>query len=92
MATRIERKGRIMLVGWGICMVLFARAGSLLALASVGACQVVYNAANNTILQLIVPAELRGRVMSIYFLDQGLPPAGALMGGLAAAQPGAPTP
>ena len=96
-ATRIEHKGRIMLValvGWGICMVLFARAGSLplslLALAGVGACQVVYNATNNTILQLIVPAELRGRVMSIYFLDQGLQPAGALMGGLAAAQLGAP--
>jgi MFS family permease len=97
MAGRLHHQGRILLValvGWGVCLMLFSRADSLApalaALVGVGACQVMYNATTNTILQLIVPAELRGRVMSIYFLDQGLQPAGALMGGLMAGQMGAP--
>lgn len=97
LAGRLEHKGRVLLVSmvaWGFCLFLFSRSTSLpfavLSLIGVGACQVTYNSTNNTILQMIVPAELRGRVMSIYFLDQGLQPAGALMGGIATAQLGAP--
>lgn len=96
-AGRLEHKGRILLVtmlAWGVSLVLFSRADTLLAavlaLVCVGACQVTYNSTNNTILQLIVPAELRGRVMSIYFIDQGLQPAGALMSGFVTSQIGAP--
>jgi hypothetical protein len=41
-------------------------------------------------LQMIVPDALRGRVMSIYSLDRGLMPAGALMAGVSAHWIGAP--
>jgi len=89
---RMHHKGRVLLVtlvAWGCSLAVFSRMESLpsalLSLVAVGACQVLYNATNNTILQLIVPAELRGRVMGIYFLDQGFQPAGALASGLATA-------
>ena len=41
-------------------------------------------------LQVIVPGHLRGRVMSIYALDRGLMPVGALMTGVSAHVIGAP--
>ncbi len=92
MSNRMHHKGRVLLVtlvAWGLSLALFSRMESLptalLSLVAVGACQVLYNATNNTILQLIVPAELRGRVMGIYFLDQGFQPAGALASGLVTA-------
>jgi MFS-type transporter involved in bile tolerance (Atg22 family) len=44
----------------------------------------------NTMLQLAVPDGLRGRVLSIYNLDRGLMPAGALMAGVTAHFVGAP--
>jgi hypothetical protein len=56
----------------------------------VGACQVLFNATVNTLLHLTVPDHLRGRVMSIYMLDRGLMPAGALLAGISAHFIGAP--
>jgi hypothetical protein len=47
---------------------------AILALIAIGGCQVFYMATTNTMLQLIVPDHLRGRVMSIYALDRGLMP------------------
>ena len=44
----------------------------------------------NAMLQSIVPDELRGRVMSIYMLDRGLTPIGALLAGLGSHFFGAP--
>jgi len=44
----------------------------------------------NAMLQSIVPDELRGRVMSIYMLDRGLAPIGALLAGVGAHYFGAP--
>jgi hypothetical protein len=63
---------------------------ALLALVAVGGCQVFYMATTNTMLQMIVPDYLRGRVMSIYALDRGLMPVGALMAGVSAHLIGAP--
>jgi hypothetical protein len=63
---------------------------ALLSLVGVGACQVVYNATTNTMLQLIIPDQLRGRIMSIWALDRGLMPAGALLAGVMAHFIGAP--
>ncbi len=60
-------------------------------MVGVGGCQVFYAATTNTMLQIIVPDELRGRVISIYMLDQGLSPAGALMAGVSTHFVGAPT-
>jgi hypothetical protein len=47
-------------------------------------------ATTNTMLQVIVPDHLRGRVMSIYMLDRGLMPIGALGAGVSTHWIGAP--
>ena len=50
----------------------------------------LFLASTNTILQMIVPDKLRGRVMSLYMLDRGFMPAGALFAGVTAHFIGAP--
>jgi hypothetical protein len=47
-------------------------------------------ASTATMLQLIVPDDLRGRVMSLYMLDRGIMPVGALFAGTTAHFVGAP--
>ncbi len=93
-----RRKGILLLFALlmlGISLILFSRTTvlplALLTLVGVGGCQVFYAATTNTMLQIIVPDELRGRVISIYMLDQGLSPAGALMAGVSTHFVGAPT-
>jgi MFS family permease len=49
-----------------------------LVLAVSGFFQAVYMAVNQTILQLTVPSEIRGRVMSIWMINWGLMPLGLL--------------
>jgi len=64
---------------------------SLLALAVLGACQVVYYATTNTLLQVLVPGRLRGRVLSLYILTSwGAIPIGNLAVGVVAERLGAP--
>lgn len=58
---------------------------SVVALAVLGCCQVVYYTTTNTLLQVLVPARLRGRVMSLYILTSwGLIPVGNLLAGVVA--------
>jgi MFS family permease len=58
---------------------------SLVALAVLGAAQVAYYATTNTLIQVLVPARLRGRVMSLYILTSlGVIPFGNLLAGLVA--------
>ena len=58
---------------------------SIVALAVLGACQVLYYATTNTLLQVLVPARLRGRVMSLYILTSwGLIPVGNVLAGAVA--------
>jgi MFS transporter, DHA1 family, staphyloferrin A biosynthesis exporter len=97
LANRVRRQGVLMLVSLvslGIVMNLFSWTNSfpmaILALIAIGGCQVFYMATTNTMLQVIVPDHLRGRVMSIYALDRGLMPVGALMAGVSAHVIGAP--
>jgi hypothetical protein len=75
-------------------MVLFSRTVSvppaLAALAAIGGFQILYNATNTTMLQLIVPDEFLGRVMSLYMISFGFSPAGALLAGLGTQYFGAP--
>jgi MFS family permease len=84
--------GRSLLVGLGVAAVaevVFALSRlvpvSLVALAVLGACQVMYYATSNTLLQVLVPGRLRGRVMSLYILTSwGLIPVGNLVAGFVA--------
>lgn len=97
-AHRVRRKGMMLLgslVLLGVCLILFSRTTSLpvamLTLICIGSCQMVYMATTNTLLQTIVPDALRGRVMSIYLLDHGLTPVGALLAGVSTELTDAPT-
>lgn len=96
-ADSFRRKG-VLLLGslflLGVTLILFSRTTSLpvalLTLVGVGACQIFYAATTTTLIQLTVPDALRGRVMSIYMLDHGLSPAGAMLAGVSAQLFGAP--
>jgi MFS family permease len=97
LAHRVQRQGVLMLsslVALGIAMNMFSWTTSfplaILALVNIGAFQIFYMATTNTMLQVIVPDHLRGRVMSIYALDRGLMPIGALTAGVSAHWIGAP--
>lgn len=79
----IVRRGPATLVGLiGGCVfiLLFAQStwylSSIALLAGLGFFRYVFRVGNNTLVQTIVPDALRGRVMSIYMLDNGLTPVG----------------
>ncbi|HYU19078.1 MAG TPA: MFS transporter [Chloroflexota bacterium] len=93
----IERKGLLMLgavFGLGASLVAFSLSRSfLLSLALlivVGAVQMVYMTTNQTLIQLTTPDHLRGRIMGVYMLNQGLLPLGSLLAGTLAGLFGAP--
>jgi MFS family permease len=97
-ANALRRQG-LFLVGsiiiLGFFLILFSQIKSfplaLVSLVAAGVFQMFFLASTNTILQLIVPDELRGRVMSLYMLDRGFMPAGALFAGVTAHFIGAPS-
>ena len=96
-ANRVNRPGLLMiaaLVLQGAFLILFALMRTLplalLALVVVGGFQVLFMSISNMVLHMTVPDQLRGRVMSIYMLDRGITPAGALMAGVSAHFIGAP--
>ncbi len=93
----LQRKGMFMLgaiVLTGTTMVVFSLshwlALSLVFMLFLGLGEMTYWSMNNTILQTVVKDELRGRVMSIYMLNQGMAPLGTLVAGALAAAIGAP--
>jgi MFS transporter, DHA1 family, staphyloferrin A biosynthesis exporter len=95
--NRIRRKGYILLgsmAAMGVCLVLLSRAETvplaLLTLVGVGGFQILYAAINTTMLQLIVPDEFLGRVMSIYMVNFGFSPVGSLLAGLSTQYAGTP--
>jgi hypothetical protein len=51
---------------------------------------VTYQTQNQTLLQILAPPHLRGRVMSIYLLNRGLVPLGTLLAGVLAEHLGGP--
>ena len=64
---------------------------STIALVPVGAAMMVQMASSNTLIQSMVPDELRGRVMSVYsMMFMGMGPLGALLAGSVAQRTGAP--
>jgi predicted MFS family arabinose efflux permease len=96
-AGDIKRKGLLLfgsLIALGISLVLFSQSRSfplsMALLVFVGMFQMCYMTTNQTLLQITAPDELRGRVMGIYMLNQGLLPAGSLFAGVLADLWGAP--
>jgi MFS family permease len=88
-AERVKRKGMIMLFGLvmlGIFLILFSQMNTLpwamAMLVGIGGFQMIYMTTVQSVVQVVVPDHLRGRVMSIQMLNQGLGPAGALTAGL----------
>ncbi len=82
----VFRKGMVTalgLVGGCVFVLLFAQSqwflASMLLLGGLGFCQYMFRVGNSTLLQTITPDALRGRVMSIYFLDNGFTPLATLL-------------
>ena len=72
--------------GFGISLVAFALSRyfwlSAALLVPVGFCMMLQMSSSNTLIQAMVPDELRGRVMSVYsMMFMGMAPMGALFGG-----------
>jgi predicted MFS family arabinose efflux permease len=94
---KIERQGRL-LIGTGVFLGFILTAFALspwLPLSLVLVCLTamttsVYNSVNNTIIQMTVADEFRGRVMSVYLMTWGLMPFGTLPLGIMAGRIGAP--
>jgi MFS family permease len=97
LGNRLKRQGVLLvfsIVILGFFLMLFSQLTSLplalITLVIAGFFQMFFLASTATMLQLLVPDELRGRVMSLYMLDRGFMPAGALFAGTAAHFIGAP--
>ncbi len=90
--------GRLMLAGLAVLIVAVAGfalsssvAVSCVALAIAGAAQVWYYTSANTLVQLLSPGRLRGRILSLYVLTSfGVTPIGSLWAGSVAQVRGAP--
>jgi len=81
--------------GFGLALIAFAYSSwfwlSGLLLIPVGFSMMVQMASSNTLLQVMVPDELRGRVMAVYsMMFMGMAPFGALLAGGLAGRWGAP--
>ncbi len=79
----------------GISLILFSFSGhfwlSMLFLIPVGFSMMTQMSSSNTLIQAMVPDELRGRVMSVYsMMFMGMAPLGALFAGTIAGTLGAP--
>ena len=92
-----RRKGLVLLLSMcalGIVLILFSQSVwmplSLFLGIFVGGFQMTYMSLNNTLLHMNMTDDVRGRVMSIYMLDQGLAPLGSLFAGTVANFFGAP--
>ena len=83
-------------VGFGVGLILFSLSRwfwvSALLLLPVGFSMIVQMASSNTLIQVMVPDNLRGRVMAVYsMMFMGMAPFGALLAGTIAQHLGAPT-
>lgn len=81
--------------GFGLSLILFALSRnfwlSVVLLVPVGFCMMLQMSSSNTLIQAMVPDQLRGRVMALYsMMFMGMAPFGALFGGAIADHIGAP--
>jgi MFS family permease len=81
-------------LGFGVALFGFASSPAVflsgLCAFCLGVCVVTYQTQNQTLLQILAPPHLRGRVMSIYLLNRGLVPLGTLLAGVLAEHLGGP--
>ena len=82
-------------LGFGVSMILFALSRSFLLsvalLVPVGFTMMLQMSSSNTLIQTMVPDELRGRVMAVYsMMLMGMAPFGSLLAGAMANHLGAP--
>jgi len=91
------KKGRLLLwgtLGFGGFLALFALSPwfylALVFIAVIGFGSMVVMTVTNTSIQLIIPDEVRGRVMSVMMMTFGLMPLGAVPAGVATEAVGAP--
>ncbi len=81
--------------GFGVGLILFSLSRnfwlSTALLVPVGFCMMLQMSSSNTLIQAMVPDQLRGRVMAVYsMMFMGMAPFGALFGGALADRLGAP--
>jgi MFS family permease len=96
--TGVKGLGRWVAVccaGFGVSLILFAISKSfwmsVLLLLPVGYFIMLQMASSNTLIQVMVPDALRGRVMAVYsMMFMGMAPLGALLGGALSDRLGAP--
>lgn len=92
-----QGNGKLLIVGamgFGLSLAIFAQSPVLL-MAMVftlfaGFFNSSYTSQSQTIIQTLVPQQLRGRVLGIYLLNRGLMPLGSLLAGVLASALGAP--
>ena len=81
-------------LAFGVTLFGFASARDIMLSSvcafGVGVCVVAYQTQNQTLLQLLAPREMRGRVMSIFLLNRGLVPLGTFVAGILAEHLGGP--
>ncbi len=82
-------------MGFGLALALFSQSRnfylSVALLVPVGYCMMLAASSSNTLIQSMVPDRLRGRAVSLYsMMFIGMPPFGALIGGVIAHRWGAP--
>ena len=82
-------------MGFGASLVLFSMSHwfwlSVLLVMPAGFAMILQMASSNTLIQTMVPDELRGRVMAVYsMMFMGMAPFGALLSGAIAQHVGAP--
>jgi MFS family permease len=81
--------------GFGVSLMLFSQSRSfwlsMVLLVPVGFSMIIEMAASNTLIQSLIPNELRGRVMAVYsMMFMGMAPFGSLLAGTLAHRVGAP--
>jgi predicted MFS family arabinose efflux permease len=92
-----QTNGKILIggaMGFGLCLMLFSRSPVVYIAACftlfAGFFNSSYTSQDQTIIQLITPAEVRGRVLGVYLLNRGLMPLGSLFAGALASAMGGP--
>ena len=92
-----QGSGKLLMIGaagFGLFLILFSRSPVLWLAATFILLGGIFNSGfttqNQTIIQTLAPAELRGRVLGIYLLDRAMTPFGAMLAGALANYLGGP--